>query len=94
MLTATYFTPRTLFLLAGYTDKASLAHSPAGGEGDGVYAVLLDPADEEGPLQLLSSSRLESNPTMILRHHTLDIVYMVTEVINTMSELIMARVNR
>ena len=86
--------PRTLFLLAGYTDKTSLAHSPAGSEGDGVYAVVLDPAGEGVHLRLLSSSKLESNPTVILRHHTLDIVYMVTEVINTMSELIMARINR
>merc|ERR1719369_1864733 len=85
---------RTLFLLSGYTDKTSLAHSPAGGEGDGFYAVVLDPAGQEGHLHLLSSSKLESNPTVILRHHTLDIVYMVTEVINTMSELIIARINR
>eukprot|EP00090_Calanus_glacialis_P002186 TRINITY_DN11644_c0_g1_i1.p1 TRINITY_DN11644_c0_g1~~TRINITY_DN11644_c0_g1_i1.p1 ORF type:complete len:396 (+),score=165.53 TRINITY_DN11644_c0_g1_i1:14-1201(+) len=87
-------TERTLFLLAGYTNKSALAHNPAGGEGDGFYAVVFDPNSQDDKFKLVSSSKLETNPAFILKHHTLDLVYLTTEVIDTMSELITAKVDR
>ena len=72
--------PKTLFLLGGYTDKSVLAHNPAGGEGDGVYSVLFDPM--LGKIQILESSKVETNPAFIMKHPRLDIVYMTTEVID------------
>ena len=84
---------KTLFLLGGYTDKSVLAHSPAGGEGKGVYSVLFDP--EQQKLTTLSSSQIKTNPAFILKHPFLDIVYMTTEVIaDSGSELIVARLDR
>ena len=83
-----------MFLLAGYTNKSALAHNPAGGEGDGFYAVVFDPNSQDDKFKLVSSSKLETNPAFILKHHTLDLVYLTTEVIDTMSELITAKVDR
>lgn len=71
---------KTLFLLGGYTDKSVLAHNPAGGEGEGIYSVLFDP--EVGKLKTLRSSKVETNPAFIMKHHSLDIVYITTEVID------------
>jgi len=84
--------PKTLFLLGGYTDKSVLAHNPAGGEGDGVYSVLFDPM--LGKIQILKSSKVETNPAFIMKHPRLDIVYMTTEVIDRGSEVLVGRVDR
>merc|ERR1711981_255534 len=90
---SSYPLDKTLFLLGGYTDKSVLAHAPAGGEGEGVYSVLFDP--EHGKLKTLSSSLVKTNPAFILKHPTLDIVYMTTEVIaDSGSELVVGRLNR
>ena len=84
---------KTLFLLGGYTDKSVLAHAPAGGEGEGLYSVLFDP--EMGSLKKMSSSNVKTNPAFILKHHTLDIVYMTTEVISDGgSEILVGEVDR
>ena len=92
-LVPSYPLDKTLFLLGGYTDKSVLAHAPAGGEGEGVYSVLFDP--ENGKLKTLSSSIVRTNPAFILKHPTLDIVYMTTEVIaDSGSELVVGRLNR
>ena len=92
-LVPSYPLDKTLFLLGGYTDKSVLAHAPAGGEGEGVYSVLFDP--ENGKLKTLSSSIVRTNPAFILKHPTLDIVYMTTEVIHDEgSELLVGRINR
>ena len=75
-------TPRrepTLFLMGGYTCKDVLAHSPEGAEGDGFYSVIFDP--ENGQFKRLISSEVKTNPAFIMKHPTLDIVYMTTEVI-------------
>ncbi len=37
---------------------------------------------EDGKLETLHSSKVETNPAFILKHHSLDIVYMTTEVID------------
>jgi len=84
--------PKTLFLLGGYTDKSVLAHNPAGGEGEGIYSVLFDP--EDGKLETLHSSKVETNPAFILKHHSLDIVYMTTEVIDRGSEVLTGKLDR
>jgi len=84
---------KTLFLLGGYTDKSVLAHAPAGGEGDGLYSVLFDP--EMGSLKTISSSNIKTNPAFIMKHPTLDIVYMTTEVISDGgSEILVGEVDR
>ena len=84
---------KTLFLLGGYTDKSVLAHAPAGGEGEGLYSVLFDP--EMGSLQKLASSKVKTNPAFIMKHPTLDIVYMTTEVISDGgSEILVGEVDR
>ena len=85
---------RTLFLLAGYTKKAALAHNPAGGEGDGFYAVVFSPESQKEKLKLVSSSKLETNPAFIMKHPSLDLIYLTTEVIDTMSEVITAKIDR
>lgn len=84
---------QTLFLLGGYTDKSVLAHAPAGGEGDGFYSVIFDP--ESAQFTGLRSSSVETNPAFIMKHPTLDIVYMTTEVISDEgSELLVGRLDR
>ena len=84
---------KTLFLLGGYTDKSVLAHAPAGGEGEGLYSVLFDP--EEGSLKKLSTSSIKTNPAFIMKHPTLDIVYMTTEVISDGgSEILVGELDR
>ena len=84
---------KTLFLLGGYTDKSVLAHAPAGGEGDGVYSVLFDP--EMGSLKTMSSSNIKTNPAFIMKHPSLDIVYMTTEVISDSgSEILVGELDR
>ena len=84
---------KTLFLLGGYTDKSVLAHAPAGGEGEGLYSVLFDP--EMGSLKKMSSSNVKTNPAFIMKHPTLDIVYMTTEVISDGgSEILVGEVDR
>jgi len=84
---------KTLFLLGGYTDKSVLAHAPAGGEGDGVYSVMLDPAT--GKLTTMTSSTVKTNPAFIMKHPVFDIVYMTTEVIDDSgSEVLVGHVNR
>jgi len=84
---------KTLFLLGGYTDKSVLAHAPAGGEGEGLYSVLFDP--ELGSLKKMSSSNVKTNPAFIMKHPTLDIVYMTTEVISDGgSEILVGEVDR
>jgi len=84
---------KTLFLLGGYTDKSVLAHAPAGGEGEGLYSVLFDP--ELGCLKTLASSNIKTNPAFIMKHPTLDIVYMTTEVISDGgSEILVGELNR
>ena len=85
---------RTLLLLGGYTNKSALAHNPEGGEGHGFYSVVFSPDANDDKLKLESSTKLETNPAFILKHHSLDIIYMTTEVIDTMSELITARLDR
>ena len=83
----------TLFLLGGYTDKSVLAHSPAGGEGEGFYSVIFDP--EKAEFRRLTSSNVETNPAFIMKHPSLDIVYMTTEVItNEGSDLLVGKLNR
>ena len=71
---------QTLFLLGGYTDKSVLAHSPQGGEGKGFYSVIFNP--EAGKFQRLTSSEVKTNPAFIMKHPTLDLVYLTTEVID------------
>ena len=44
-----------------------------------MYSVLFDPEDRK--LVPLSASRVAANPAFIMKHHSLDIVYMTTEVI-------------
>ena len=84
---------KTLFLLGGYTDKSVLAHAPAGEEGEGLYSFLFDP--EFGSLKKLSSSSIKTNPAFIMKHPTLDIVYMTTEVISDGgSEILVGEVDR
>ena len=84
---------KTLFLLGGYTDKSVLAHAPAGGEGDGLYSVLFDP--EMGSLKTMSSSNIKTNPAFIMKHPSLDIVYMTTEVISDNgSEILVGELDR
>ena len=83
----------TLFLLGGYTDKSVLAHSPAGGEGRGFYSVIFDP--ETAQFRRLTSSSVETNPAFIMKHPSLDIVYMTTEVItNEGSHLLVGKLDR
>ena len=83
----------TLFLLGGYTDKSVLAHSPAGGEGQGFYSVIFDP--ETAEFRRLTSSSVATNPAFIMKHPRLDIVYMTTEVITKDgSELLVGRLDR
>jgi len=82
-----------LFLLGGYTDKSVLAHSPAGGEGQGFYSVIFDP--ETAQFRRLTSSSVETNPAFIMKHPSLDIVYMTTEVItNEGSHLLVGKLDR
>ena len=84
---------QTLFLLGGYTCKEVLAHSPAGGEGDGFYSVIFDP--ENYQFKRLTSSEVKTNPAFIMKHPSLDIVYMTTEVITgDGSELLVGRLDR
>ena len=84
---------QTLFLLGGYTCKDVLAHSPAGGEGDGFYSVIFDP--ENCQFKRLTSSEVKTNPAFIMKHPSLDIVYMTTEVITgDGSELLVGRLDR
>jgi len=83
---------KTMFLMGGYTDKSVLAHAPKGGEGEGFYTVVFDP--EEGRLQKLTSSKVETNPAFIMKHPELDIVYMTTEVITQDgSEVLVGKLN-
>ena len=82
-----------MFLLGGYTDKSVLAHSPAGGEGRGFYSVIFDP--ETAQFRRLTSSSVETNPAFIMKHPSLDIVYMTTEVItNEGSHLLVGKLDR
>ena len=84
---------KTLFLLGGYTDKSVLAHAPDGGEGEGLYSVLFDP--DLGSLKKMSSSSVRTNPAFIMKHPSLDIVYMTTEVISDEgSEILVGEVDR
>jgi len=69
-----------------------LAHNPAGGEGEGVYSILFDP--ELGKIKQLKSSKVETNPAFIMKHPTLDLVYLTTEVIeDSGSEVLTGRLN-
>ena len=82
-----------ILVCSGYTDKSVLAHAPAGSEGDGVYTVEFDP--ELAKFQNLKSSKVETNPAFIMKHPSLDIVYMTTEVISDeRSEVLVGEVNR
>ena len=77
----------------GYTDKSVLAHAPQGGEGDGVYTVEFDP--EVAKFKTVVSSEVKTNPAFIMKHPSLDIVYMTTEVISDeRSEVLVGEVNR
>ena len=70
-----------------------LAHAPEGGEGEGIYTVVFDP--EEGKFQNVTSSNIKTNPAFIMKHPSLDIVYMTTEVISDeRSEVLVGEINR
>ena len=80
-------------MLGGYTDKSVLAHSPAGGEGQGFYSVIFDP--DKAQFRRLTSSSVETNPAFIMKHPSLDIVYMTTEVISDNgSEILVGELDR
>jgi len=85
--------PKTLFLLGGYTDKSRLAHRPEGGEGDGLYSVLFDP--NHGKMTAMRTTKVETNPAFIMKHPSLDLVYLTTEVINDSgSEVLTGKLDR